>query len=242
MVDYTKRDFGAATVNAQSQSATYDAGLRQHMLSVYNYMAIALLVSGLTAWFTSTSEALMTAIFGSPLAYVVIFAPLALVFFLSFRIEKMSIQTAQITFWAYAFAMGLSLASIFLMYTAVSITKVFFITSSVFGAMSLYGYTTKKDLTGFGSILFMGVIGIIIASIVNMFMKSQGLDFAISILGVLIFTGLTAYDTQKIKHIYYSVGHNGEATKRAAIIGALSLYIDFINLFIMLLRFFGERR
>lgn len=241
MVDYTKRNIGAAPA-AQFEGATYDQGLRQHMLRVYNYMAVALLLSGITAWFTASSEALVSAIFGSPLAYVVMLAPLGMVLFLSFRINKMSYSAAQITFWIYSVVMGVSLSSIFLMYTTASIAKVFFITGSVFGAMSLYGYTTKKDLSGMGSILFMGLIGIILASIVNIFLASPALEFAVSIVGVLIFVGLTAYDTQKIKNIYYQVAGQGEVVGKAAIMGALSLYLDFINLLLMLLRFFGDRR
>ena len=162
-------------------------------------------------------------------------------FFLSFRIQKMSVAAAQATFWVYAALVGVSLASIFLVYSQQSITQVFFITAATFGAMSLYGYTTKRDLTGMGSFLFMGLIGIIIASVVNIFLASSALGFAISVIGVLIFTGLTAYDTQKIKEMY-SVNDDGTVAGRKAIMGALSLYLDFINLFLMLLRLFGQSR
>jgi len=181
------------------------------------------------------------AVFSGPLMWVLVFAPVALVFLLSFGIQRMSVPAAQATFWGYSALMGLSLASIFVVYTSESIARVFFISAATFAAMSLYGYTTKRDLTGFGSFLFMGLIGIVIASIVNIFLNSSGLGFAISILGVLIFVGLTAYDTQKIKEMYY-VGDDGTVAGRKAIMGALALYLDFINLFLMLLRLFGDRR
>ena len=173
--------------------------------------------------------------------WVLMLAPLGLVFFLSFRISKMSVGAAQTTFWAYAALLGVSLASIFAVYTATSITQVFFITAATFGAMSLWGYTTKRDLTGMGSFLFMGLIGIIIAIDRRHLLASTALQFAISVIGVLMFTGLTAYDTQKIKEMYY-VGDDGTVAGRKAIMGALSLYLDFINLFLMLLRLFGQGR
>jgi len=239
-----------ATVGGAAQAV--DEGLRAHMLRVYNYMTIGLVLTGLTAYGTfalSFNEvagqlvptALGEALFGSALMWVVVFAPLALVFFLSFRINKMSVGAAQLTFWVYAALLGVSLSFIFVAYTATSITQVFFITAATFGAMSLWGYTTKRDLTGMGSFLFMGLIGIIIASIVNIFLASSALAFAVSIIGVLVFTGLTAYDTQKIKEMYY-VGDDGTVAGRKAIMGALSLYLDFVNLFLMLLRLFGQSR
>ena len=229
-----------------------DAGLRAYMLRVYNYMAIGLGLTGVAAYLTYSLSfqevggqlvptALGQTLFGSPLMWVIIFAPLALVFFLSFRIHTMSVGAAQTTFWVYASLVGVSLATIFVVYTAESITQVFFITAGTFGAMSLWGYTTKRDLTGMGSFLIMGLIGIIIASIVNIFLASSALGFAISIIGVLVFTGLTAYDTQKIKEMY-SVSDDGTVAGRKAIMGALSLYLDFINLFLMLLRLFGQSR
>jgi FtsH-binding integral membrane protein len=221
-------------------AADIDVGLRQYMLSVYNYMVGGLAVTGLVAYFVSTSDALMQAIYGTPLAWVVMLAPIGFVLFFSFRIQKMSTATAQAVFWAFAAAMGLSLSYIFAVYTGASIARVFFITAGTFAAMSLYGYTTKRDLTGFGSFLFMGLIGIIIASLVNLFLASDALSFAISIIGVLVFTGLTAYDTQKIKEMYVEADEAGVMTKKA-IMGALNLYLDFINLFIMLLRLFGSR-
>ena len=167
-------------------------------------------------------------------------SPLALVFLLSARVAKMSVGAAQATFWVFATLMGASLAYIFIIYTETSIARVFFITAGTFGAMSLYGYTTKKDLTGWGSFLFMGLIGIIIASIVNFFLASSALHFAISVIGVLVFVGLTAYDTQRIKNSYYEGDSTAVASKKA-IMGALSLYLDFINLFLMMLRLFGSR-
>ena len=181
------------------------------------------------------------AIYASPLKWVVMLAPLGIVFYLSFGINKMSAAKAQTVFWIFAALMGISLSSIFLMYTGGSIARVFFITSGTFGAMSIYGYTTKRDLTKLGSFLMMGLIGIIIASLVNIFLKSPMMYFVISILGVLIFVGLTAYDTQKIKNMY-AVSDTGELMGKKAVMGALTLYLDFINLFIMLLRLFGQRR
>ena len=181
------------------------------------------------------------AIYQSPMIYLLMFAPLGVVMYMSFGIRNMSASRAQTMFWVFAVLMGLSLSTIFLQYTGASIARVFFITASTFGAMSIYGYTTKRDLTGMGSFLMMGLIGIIIASIVNMFMQSPALYFAISILGVLIFVGLTAYDTQKIKNMYNAYD-TAESSSKKAIMGALTLYLDFINLFIMLLRLFGQRR
>jgi FtsH-binding integral membrane protein len=229
-----------------------DAGLRAHMLRVYNYMAIGLALTGVAAYATFVLSfqdvggqlvptALGQVLFGSPLMWVIIFAPLALVFFLSFRVHTMSVGAAQLTFWIYAALVGVSLATIFVVYAAESITQVFFITAATFGAMSLWGYTTQRDLTGMGSFLFMGLIGVIIASLVNIFMQSSALGFAISIIGVLVFTGLTAYDTQKIKEMY-SVADDGTVSGRKAIMGALSLYLDFLNLFLMMLRLFGQSR
>ena len=169
-------------------------------------------------------------------------APLAFVFFLSFRIYKMSVPAAQIAFWAFAGVMGLSLSSIFLVYTGQSITQVFFVTAAAFGGLSLYGYTTKRNLSAWGTFLFMGLIGVVIASLVNLFLQSSALQFAISVIGVLVFAGLTAYDTQRIKDGYYEVMGDATAMTKGAIMGALNLYLDFINLFVMLLQLFGSRR
>ncbi|MCE3255716.1 MAG: rane protein [Rickettsiaceae bacterium] len=226
---------------ASSSTATYDIGLREYMLKVYNNMGIALAISGLIAFFVSSSPTLMQTIFGTPLAWVVMLAPLGFVFFFSYKISKISAATAQTYLWVFAGLMGVSLATIFVAYTTASVARCFFITASVFGAMSLYGYTTKKDLTGMGSFLMMGLLGVIIASLVNIFLKSSALDFMVSIISVIIFTGLTAYDTQRIKSMYYQFS-DGESISKAATMGALSLYMDFINLFIMMLKFFGDRR
>jgi uncharacterized protein len=168
-------------------------------------------------------------------------APLAFVFFLSFRVNKMSVGAAQISFWLFAAVMGLSLSSIFLVFTGESITQVFFVTAAAFGALSLYGYTTKKDLSAWGTFLFMGLIGVVVAALVNLWLQSSALQFAISVIGVLVFAGLTAYDTQRIKDGYHAVMGDMTATSKAAIMGALSLYLDFINMFTMLLSLFGKR-
>ena len=231
------RNFTTAT----KSQAQVDVGLREYMLKVYNYMATGLGLTGLTAWLVAGNETLVKTIFGTPLYWVVALAPLGFVFYLSARLHKISFSKAQALFWLFAGIMGLSMASIFLMYTPVSIARVFFITSGTFAGMSLYGYTTKKDLTGWGSFLFMGLIGIIIAMIVNIFLQSSMLGFIISCVGVLVFVGLTAYDTQKIKEMYYASDHP-EISGKKAIMGALKLYLDFINLFIMLLYLFGQRR
>ncbi len=242
-------EFDRPTIAAQraGTAAAIDEGLRSYMLKVYNYMGIGLVVTGLVAWFSNQAAVVdgqLTAwgqlIYASPLMWVIAFAPLAFVLVLSFGINKLSGATAQLLFWAFAAVMGLSLSSIFMVYTDASIAKVFFISAATFGAMSLYGYTTKRDLTGVGNFLLMGLIGLIIASIVNIFMQSSMLEFAISAIGVLVFVGLTAYDTQKIKESYDS-GHGAEVLHKTAVMGALSLYLDFINLFMMLLRLFGNR-
>jgi len=221
--------------------ADIDVGLRQHMLRVYNYMAGGLALTGIIAY-AAAASGFYVSLFSVPLLpYVVIFAPLALVFFLSFRIQSMSLGTAQLTFWGYAALMGLSLGFIFLVYTHGSIAATFFITAAMFLGMSLYGYTTGRDLSAMGSFLFMGLIGIIIAGLVNMFIASSALQFAISIIGVIVFTGLAAYDTQKIKEIYYA-GDDDVIAGKKAIMGALRLYLDFVNLFLMMLRLMGQRR
>jgi FtsH-binding integral membrane protein len=243
-------EFDRPTIAAQraGTAAAIDEGLRSYMLKVYNYMGIGLVVTGLVSYFSAQAavgaDGQLTAwgslIFQSPLMWVIAFAPLAFVLVLSFGINKLSGATAQLLFWVFAAVMGLSLSSIFMVYTDASIAKVFFISAATFGAMSLYGYTTKRDLTGIGNFLIMGLIGLIIASIVNIFLASSMLDFAISAIGVLIFVGLTAYDTQKIKNSY-DEGLGAEVLHKTAVMGALSLYLDFINLFLMLLRLFGNR-
>jgi len=247
-------EFNRQNTNIKSsvaESHVIDQGLRSYMLKVYNYMGSALLVTGIVALLTfkfaveSVSPLAFTdlgqTLYNSGFAWVVMLAPLGVVLYMSFGIAKMSASKAQTVFWIFAALMGLSLSSIFAVYTETSITRVFFITAGTFGAMSIYGYTTKRDLTKFGSFLMMGLIGIIIASIVNMFMKSPMMYWIISILGVLIFVGLTAYDTQKIKNMYL-VSDDSEMSGKKAVMGALTLYLDFINLFIMLLRLFGQRR
>tara|TARA_B100000674_G_scaffold406308_1_gene353273 strand:+ start:127 stop:885 length:759 start_codon:yes stop_codon:yes gene_type:complete len=236
------------------KTVVMDEGLRAYMLKVYNYMATGILLTGIIALLsfkmsvvTDNSGAIVgftqfgNALFLSGLKWVVMLAPLAVVFYMSFGIAKMSSSKAQTVFWIFAALMGLSLSWILLVYTGVSVARVFFITSATFGAMSIYGYTTKRDLTKLGSFLMMGLIGIIIASLVNIFLKSSMMYFVISILGVLIFVGLTAYDTQKIKNMY-TASDSGELIGKKAVMGALTLYLDFINLFIMLLRLFGQRR
>ncbi|MAW89009.1 MAG: hypothetical protein CMJ42_21025 [Phyllobacteriaceae bacterium] len=227
--------------------ASIDEGLRSYMLKVYNLMALGLAITGLAAWggFNfAVQDGQLTQfgqlMFASPLKWVLILAPLGMVFFLSFRIHKMSVAAAQTTFWVYAALVGLSLSTIFLVYTQTSIVRTFFITASAFGALSLYGYTTKRDLSGMGSFLIMGLFGIIIASVVNIFLGSSALQFAISVIGVLVFAGLTAYDTQQIKEMYYE-GDGALVAGRKAIMGALRLYLDFLNLFMFLLQFLGNR-
>jgi FtsH-binding integral membrane protein len=228
-------EFDRPSVAAAPGAAVVDQGLRSYMLRVYNYMGIGLVVTGLVAWFTYTQS------FVEQGGHIVGLTALGFVLVLSFGIQKLSVPVTQVLFWAFAAVMGLSLASIFAVYTGASIAQVFFISAATFGAMSLYGYTTKRDLTQIGSFLIMGLIGIVIASVVNIFLHSTGLSFAISIIGVLVFVGLTAWDTQKIKESY-SVGFGAEVLAKGAIMGALSLYLDFINLFLMLLRLFGSQR
>ena len=256
MAEFDRPTIAAARAGT---GAAIDEGLRSYMLKVYNYMGIGLVVTGLVAWFASAAAIttdpaqavgalengqLVTQwgalLYTSPLMWVVALSPLAIVLVLSFGINRLSVPAAQAIFWGFSALMGLSLSSIFLVYTDASIAKVFFITAATFGAMSLYGYTTKRDLTSIGNFLIMGLIGLIIASIVNIFMQSSMLEFAISIIGVLIFVGLTAYDTQKIKESY-SASFGADVLAKGAIMGALNLYLDFINLFMMLLRLFGNR-
>jgi FtsH-binding integral membrane protein len=228
-------------LNRAGTRVDIDEGLRTYMLRVYNYMVTGLALTGAVAFIVASTPAVFNGIFGTGLAWVVILAPLGLVFFLSARINKMSAAAAQITYWVFASLMGRSLASVFVIYTGESIARVFFITAATFAAMSLYGYTTKRDLTGLGSFLFMGLIGIIIAMVVNIFIGSTMIQFVVSVLGVLIFIGLTAYDTQKIKEMYVAADGSEIAGKKA-IMGALRLYLDFINLFLMLLHLFGNQR
>jgi FtsH-binding integral membrane protein len=242
-----------------AEAAVVDEGLRAYMLRIYNYMVLGLAITGLAAlgiyMLSVTTDPAFAVVkvrnimltnvgymlFVSPVKWVVILAPLALVFFLSFRVESMRPATAQLTFWIYAALVGVSLGSIFLIYTHTSIVRVFFITAASFGALSLWGYTTKRDLTGIGSFLIMGLFGIIIASLVNIFLASSMMQWIISVVGVLIFAGLTAYDTQRLKNEYIYGAMDGDVMERSAIMGALSLYLDFLNLFTMLLQLMGSR-
>lgn len=257
MADFRNSNVRAA--NGAYAGAAIDEGLRAYMLRVYNLMAMGLGITGVAAYaiamLATTNDpasavatmgngkmltGLGAALYGSPLKWVVMLAPLGMVFFLSARIEKMSVSSAQTAFWAFAALMGVSLSSIFLVYTSASITQTFFITAASFGALSLFGYTTKKDLSAMGSFLMMGLFGLIIAMVVNIFLQSSALQFAVSGIGVLIFAGLTAYDTQQIKSMYYE-GDTDATAGRKAIMGALRLYLDFINLFMFLLQFLGNR-
>ena len=252
-MEFNKENILNKVKAAQKTTVVMDEGLRAYMLKVYNFMASGVLLTGIVAYISFNMSVVTdgsvivsftefgNALFFSGLKWIVMLAPLGVVFYMSFGIKKMSSAKAQTVFWIFAALMGLSLSWILLIYTQTSIARVFFITSATFGAMSIYGYTTKRDLTKLGSFLFMGLIGIIIASLVNIFLKSSMMYFVISILGVLIFVGLTAYDTQKIKNMY-AASDSGELMGKKAVMGALTLYLDFINLFIMLLRLFGQRR
>jgi uncharacterized protein len=242
------RGFGAA------RAAVIDAGLRAYMIRIYNYMAAGVALTGVVAWLTFNAAVVTNeagkitgltsfgqTIFSGPLTIVLFLATLGIVFFLSFRIDKLQAGTALMLFMGYAALLGLMLSSVFLAYTGASVTRTFFISAASFGALSLYGYTTQRDLSPIGSFLIMGLFGLILAMLVNMFLKSSGLDFAISAIGVLIFAGLTAWDTQKIKEMY-DANDDGTVSGRKTVMGALTLYLDFINLFLFMLRFLGDRR
>ena len=217
-----------------------DEGLRSYMLRVYNYMGSGLALTGIVAYVVAHTS-LYQALFGSGIGFIVMFAPLGIVFFMGSKINTMKPSTAQTLFWVFSILMGASLSYVFLTYTATSIVRVFFITAATFGAMSLYGYTTKRSLARWGSFLFMGLIGGLIAMVVNIFMQSSVMHFVISVVGVLVFTGLTAYDTQRIKQSYLESDGKSVMTKKA-IMGAMSLYLNFINMFMMLLMLFGGSR
>ena len=233
--------FGGAVTG----DATYDAGLRSYMLSVYNYMASGVLLTGVVALFMARGgeNSLAAQIFMQPgiLKWIVMLAPFALVMVLSFGINRLSETSAKAIFWVYAGLMGASLSTILLVYTGTSVASTFFATAAGFAGLSLYGYTTKRDLSGMGKFLMMGVIGLIVAMVINMFTHSSALSLGISIIGVLLFAGLTVYDTQKIKEMYYHV-QGTDMVGKSVIMGALTLYLDFINLFLFLLRFMGDRR
>jgi len=231
------------TIGAGARTAEIDQGLRAHMNKVYGLMSVGMLLTAAVAWGVGTSDQLVAAIFGTPLKWVVMFAPLVMVFAFGALIGRLSVAAAQLFFYAYAALMGLSLAFIFQVYTGVSITQTFLVTAIAFAGLSLYGYTTKRDLSGVGTFLMMGLIGLIVASIVNIFLASSALAFAISVIGVLIFAGLTASDTQSIKSEYIAHAQHGDAEwlGKSAIMGALRLYMDFLNLFMFLLQFLGNR-
>jgi FtsH-binding integral membrane protein len=237
----TRTGFGASpSLNGQSIGVTVDQGLRRHMLSIYNYMASGVLLSGVIALVFARSGMAMQ-VMGSGLGFVVMLAPLGFVLAMSFGLNKMQTSTLQALFWGFAAVMGLSLSTVFLIYTGASIAATFFATAGAFAGLSLYGYTTQKDLSAFGTFLIMGVIGLIVASLLNLFLQSPGLYWAISFLGVLIFAGLTAWDTQRLKREYAYV-RGTDMQGKAVVMGALQLYLDFINMFLYLLRFMGDRR
>ncbi len=242
------RQARAFAATRESVGVSVDEGLRAYMTRVYGLMAGAMTLTGVVAYGIGTTPALVSAIYGTPLVWLVILAPLAMVFFLAARIHRLQPGTAQALFWIYAALVGASISSIFVIYTGFSIAKTFFITAIAFLGLSLYGYTTKRDLSAMGSFLIMGVIGLVVAMIVNIFLASSALEFAISVLGVLIFAGLTAYDTQKIKNTYLGLRDIGQARdgaairEKSAIMGALSLYLDFLNMFLFLLHFLGMAR
>jgi FtsH-binding integral membrane protein len=226
----------------RESSTYYDEGLRIYMLSIYRNMAMALGISALVAYIVGSSEQLAMMLFSTPLAYAVMFAPLIYIFSFSRNLMSMDKERAMLHLGIFAALNGLSFGSIFLVYTSASIAKTFFITASTFGVMSLYGYTSKKDLSGLGSFAYMGLIGLIIASLVNIFLRSPALDFTLSFIGVGVFTILTAWDTQKLKSLYYSMNGTTARAGNIAVYGALTLYLDFINLFTMLLHFVGMRK
>jgi len=243
MIDYTK--------SFVKDKGSFDEGLRNYMLKIYNFMAIGLLVTGVFAFSTLNFPPLASLMFNigpngefmgtSGLGMLISFAPLGIAIYFFMGLGRMSVNTAQTLFWVYAAVMGMSLSYLGLVYTGQSLARTFFICASVFGAMSLYGYSTKSDLTSMGSFLIMGLIGLIVVSLVNIFLRSPAIDFATSFIGIAIFMGLTAWDTQKLKTIYYSSG-GGEMGQKMAVIGAFTLYLDFINLFLYMLRFFGDRK
>ena len=234
----------AATVGVPR--AARDAGLRSYMLSVYNYMASGVLLTGIIALlFAPYAADILLSQNGrgmSGLGWLITLSPLAIVFAMSFGMARMRTSTLQTLFWAFAGLMGLSMSTLFLAYTGASIAQTFFATAAAYLGLSVYGYTTKRDLSGFGTFLIMGVVGILVAMLINMFLQSSALALGISAIGVLLFAGLTAYDTQKIKSVYFAVAGHGEAMAKTAVMGALQLYLDFINMFLFLLRFMGDRR
>ena len=236
-------DYNTIRTGAGVGTAEIDAGLRAHMNKVYGTMSVGLLVTALVAWAVGSNEQLLHTFFTGYVRYIVMFLPLIMVFAFGAMINRISAAGAQLFFYVFAAAMGLSIAWIFAVFTGYSVAQTFLVTSASFAGLSLWGYTTKKDISGWGSFLIMGVIGLIIASIVNIFLGSSVIQLAISALGVLIFAGLTAYDTQKIKNTYLAHAHHGDSEwlAKSAIMGALNLYLDFVNLFMFLLQFMGGR-
>jgi uncharacterized protein len=232
--------FTPASVARERAGVTFDAGLRAHMLRVFNYMAGGLAITGVVA-FIVANTALAGLIFGTPLKWVAILSPLVFMIFMNVKMQTMSAARAQTMFWIFCGIMGLSMAAIFMVFTAESVTRAFFITGATFGAMSLWGYTTKANLTGFGAFLMMGIFGLMIAMVVNMFMMSSAMQWIVSVMGVFIFTGLTAYDVQRIKQTY-AAGWGTEANNKMAVMGALGLYLNFINAFQFILSLTGDRR
>ncbi|EPX81176.1 Bax inhibitor-1/YccA family protein [Litoreibacter arenae] len=231
------------SVGVGSRAAAIDEGLRAHMSKTYGLMSIAMLITGAVAYIVGNNDAMLAAIFGTPLKWVVMFAPLVVVFAFSAMINRLSAGAAQLVFWGFSALMGLSISYIFAVYTGISIAQTFLVTAIAFASLSLWGYTTKKDISGWGSFLIMGVIGLILASIINIFLGSPAIQFAVSALGVLIFAGLTAYDTQRLKNEYIQMAQYGESEwlAKSAIMGALSLYLNFLNMFMFLLQFMGAR-
>lgn len=245
MIDYTK------VVSEQSKSTSYDEGLRSYMLKVYAFMASALVLTGVMALATLYVEPIRNLMYETglggrivgqtSLGTLIMFAPIGIALFFFMGLAKLSLETTKILFWVYAGLMGMSLSSLGLVYAGQSLIKTFFICASVFGSMSIYGYTTKRDLSEFGSFMVMGLIGVILVALVNSILRSSPVDFALSFIGIALFMGITAWDTQKLKSLYYTSG-GGEMGEKMAVMGAFSLYLDFINLYIYLLRFFGDRR
>ena len=238
------RTIGASpTANLGARTAAFDAGLRSYMLSVYNYMASGVMLTGIVALLFASSGAAQAIMFGPGiLKWVIILSPLAFIMVMNFGLNRLSTFALQACFWGFATVMGLSMSTIFLVYTGASIAQTFFATSAAFAGLSLWGYTTKKDLSGFGTFLIMGVVGLLVASIINIFMQSGTMNLVISFVGVLLFAGLTAYDTQNIKNEYLAHAHHGdqEWLAKSAIFGALNLYLDFLNMFQFLLMFMGN--
>lgn len=239
MEQYVRTGQSTAGVSAEQ----LDQGLRAHMSKIYGLMSFAMIITGVVAFVVGNNDAMLAAIFGTPLRWVVMFAPLVVVFAFGAMVNRMSAGAAQLVFWAFAALMGLSISYIFAVFTGMSIAQTFFATAAAFAGLSLWGYTTKKDISGWGSFLIMGVIGLIVASVINIFIGSAAIQFAVSVLGILIFAGLTAYDTQRLKNEYIQMAFAGEQEwiAKSAIMGALSLYLNFLNMFMFLLQFMGSQ-